>query len=595
MKSKDQYAGKFVITDDSFSNKETKKTVTVKKTKHVKPNDGSKKTKVIKNTLYVLSAVVLVFVILGIIGIIMSHKSISDAKLLKTSIKQSVECLKNGDADAADAHIARAESAISDLREDLDEDKWKTAVGVPFLGKVIAEDLDTARKTVDIADRATENILKPASSYIRETGKIEFDSLSLKDMGPDMAEKIYGICDIIDAVGPEAEIVVNEINDLPKFNFGIVENEVASYRDLVDKGGFLVPLLVSASPEVLRPAADTMNQYPYEELKTEDGLNAELIVAYLDLEDKIEPHIVNICEQVLNSSLISEEPDKYHDLSIQLFDLTTTMYELKTYKPLLRFIFGNGEDRTFILMAQNCAEMRACGGFPGSIGAATVRDGVFEFGDFTSIYDVMPFYHASSITITEEEKRIFLEDWYGEFPIRATCNPHFPRCAEVFAAAYEQYNNTEVDGVISLTPHIIQRLLRITGPVTLSNGYTLDTDNAVGYLQRQIYFDYFTSNAITNSNDISDAIFAETAETVYKKLFENINKESIKELFSIITESGEDRVFMMWMKDPDSEQVIVDLGLSGSLNYDPKSPQMAVFYSVNDANKLGPYFDYSVQ
>lgn len=609
MKSGDPYAGKFVVTDDTadkfvisddkFVNNKAEKELKKKKAKSVKNGKASKAvketktTKIIKTVLYTLSALILICVVIGIIGIIMSHKTISDAKLLKTSIKQSIECLKNGDADAADAHIANAETAIIELRSDLEEDNWKTAVSFPLLGKVISEDLDTARKTVDIADRATENILKPASSYIRVTGKLELD-LKLKDMGPDMAAKLYGICDIIDAVGPEAEIVVKEVEELPKFNFGIVENEVASYRDLINKGGFLVPLLETASTEVLRPAADTMNEYPYDDLKTEDGLNAELIVAYLDLEDKIEPYIIDFCDRILNGNIINEDPDKYHDLSISLINLMKAMYELKTYKPLLRFVFGSGEDRTFIVMAQNCAEMRACGGFPGSIGEAAVRDGEFTFGDFQSIYNVMPFYHASAITITEEEKTLFLDDWYGEFPIRATCNPHFPRAAEVFAAAYEQYNNTEVDGVISLTPHIIQRLLSITGPVVLSNGYTITTDNAVGYLQRQIYFEYFATDEDINSNDITDALFAETAETVYKKLFENISKETISELLAIITESGKDRVFMMWMKDPDSEEILMELGLSGALNYDPKSPQMAVFYSVNDSNKLGPYFDYKV-
>ena len=596
----DDTAGKFVISDDKFVNNKAEKELKKKKAKSVKNGKARKKvkdtktTRIIKAVLYTLSALILICVVIGIIGLIMSRKSITDAKLLKSSIKQSIECLKDGDANAADAHIANAEHAIVELRADLDEKNWKTAVSFPILGKLVEEDLETARKTVDIADRTTENILKPASSYIRETGKIELDTFKLKDMGPDMAVKIYGICDIIDAVGPEAEIVVKEVEELPKFNFVIVESEVSQYRDLINKGGFLVPMIESASVDVLRPAADTMNEYPYDDLKTDGGLNAELIVAYLDLEDKIEPHIIDFCDQILNGNIINEDPDKYHDLSVTLINIMKAMYELKTYKPLLRFVFGSGEDRTFIVMAQNTAEMRACGGFPGSIGEAAVRDGEFTFGDFQSIYNVMPFYHANSITITEEEKTIFLDDWYGEFPIRATCNPHFPRCAEVFAAAYEQYNNTEVDGVISLTPHIIQKLLKITGPVTLSNGFTITTDNAIRYLQRQIYFEYFATDEDIDSNDITDALFAETAETVYKKLFENISKESISELLAIITESGKERVFMMWMKDPDSEAVLMELGLSGALNYDPKSPQMAVFYSVNDSNKLGPYFDYIV-
>ena len=592
--SKDQYAGKFVISDESDFNNGKVKTVKAKKNRSSARKNGSKSNSKLRKAGRVLLITAIVLAVIALICFICTFKTVSDARHLKASVKQSVECLKNGDADSADTCIAEAEECISSLRTDLDEKNWKVFTAIPLLGQLISEDLDTARKTVDIADRATENILKPASSYIRETGKIEFDSFSFKDMGPDMANKLYGICDIIDAVGSDAEIVVDEINNLPKFNFFIVENEVASYRNLVEKGGFLVPILVTASSEVIRPAADTMNEYPFEDLKTEDGMNAELVVAYLDLEDKIEPYIIDFCDQTLNSGIINDDPEKYHDLSLTLIDLMKTMYEIKTYKPLLRFVFGNGEDRTIILMAQNCAEMRACGGFPGSIGAARISDGEFTFGDFTSIYDVMPFYQASSITISDEENKIFLEDWYGALPIRATCNPHFPRCAEVFSAAYEQYNKTEVEGVISLTPHIIQRLLTITGPVTLSNGYTIDSENAVGYLQRQIYIDYFMSSSFSSSNDITDSLFAETAETVYKKLFENLNKDTMIQLFDVITESAKDRVFMMWMKDEEAEDILLELGLAGALNSDPKSPQMAVFYSVNDANKLGPYFDYSV-
>ena len=103
--------------------------------------------------------------------------------------------------------------------------------------------------------------------------------------------------------------------------------------------------------------------------------------------------------------------------------------------------------------------------------------------------------------------------------------------------AYEEYNDETIDGVISLTPHIIQRLLTITGPVTLSNGVTLDDTNAVGYLQRQIYFDYFKSDDYTNNyaeaNDVTDALFGECADLVFHELMSSISKDTIVELMNI--------------------------------------------------------------
>lgn len=638
MKKKDQYEGLFVISDQD--SKKTAKTKTQSgnpsgfkmpdfkmpefKIKHVsrqepdrfvrssgntttktkKPknrkaktsrgSEGKPKTQKTLSIILALSVVLLFLVIIGVAYFTGATKAASDAKILKSSIKQSVTYLKNGDADNADLCISEAEKAIINLRIDLNESKWKVATHIPFAGKNIKEDLDTAAKAVDIADEATQNILKPAASYIRQTGKISLDGISIDKMGPETAAQLYPICDLIDEVGPSAEKVSNDLAALPLFHTGMLENQLASYRDMNQLAQTLIPAAESASTDILRPAADVMTTVSFSDLKTESGLDTNVLRAYLALENTVEPYIVDICDQVLTNPVFQSNPDQYKDLNTTLVHLMSIIYEVDTYKPFINLLIGNGEDRTFVVVAQNSAEMRACGGFPGSIGVATVRDGIFEFGDFQSVKNVLPDYHAEGIEISDIENDMFLSTWYGNNPRRASCNPHFPRAAELWAASYEEYNEVPVDGVISLTPHIIQRLLAVTGPVTLSNGKTIDSTNALEYLQRQIYIDYFSSLGNTEANDITDSLFAETADTVYKKLFENINKDSLLQLLAIVEESSEDRVFMMWMKDPVSQSIIENIGMDGALNSDPTAPEVAVFFSVNDANKLGPYMDYRV-
>ena len=605
MKANDPFEGKFVINEDAprhTAPKPVNKPVKEKKAKKAKnttaKKKGSKPRKAVLICGLIAAVLLLVLTVMGVIYSTKASKATSDARMLKTSVKQTIEYLTNGDADAADAEIITVEASIKELRADLDETKWKSATSLPFIGSKIKEDLETARKAVNIADEATVTILKPASTYIRVIGKPSLDSLEMDDMGPDMAVRLYALCNMIDAVCPAAKKVMKDINELPEFNFDIIENEVSSYRELPQQAEFFIPIIETASTEILRPTADTMNRASFADLKTEDGMDTNIIRAYLDLEDRIEPHVMDICNQILTSPLINENPEKYVELSNTLINLMKTLYEVKTYKPLIRLIIGNGEDRIFLVVAQNCAEMRAGGGFPGSVGKAKVTDGEFTFGDFKGVLHYLPEEQPSTITISDEENTLFLPDWYGCNPIKATVNPDFPRAAEIMTAAYEEYNDETIDGIISLTPHIIQRLLTITGPVTLSNGVTLDDTNAVGYLQRQIYFDYFKSDDYTNNyveaNDITDELFAECADLVFHELMNNINKDTIIQLMTIITESSKDRVMMIWMKDPKSQAEITKLGFSGSVYSDPEQPVIGVFYNVNLSCRLGPYVDYHV-
>ena len=323
-----------------------------------------------------------------------------------------------------------------------------------------------------------------------------------------------------------------------------------------------------------------------------------MLKEYIDLMDKIKPDLIDISGKLLDIPLINEDPQRAEKVSVKVSSLLELMAEFETYKPLIDIVV-DGNDKTFIVVAQNCAEMRALGGFPGSIGTATVKDGIFSFGKFIHLTACIPYNQARSIKISSIENKLFLPNWYGNNPRRVTCNPDYPRAAEILCAAYEEKNNKKIDGVITLTPHIIQRMMAITGPIKLSNGKTLTEKNTISYLQRQIYIDYFKNTMgypqrKRNADNKTNALFSETADSVFTKLMEHTDKASLLKLMSIMKDSAKDRVFMMWIKDPESEAVLSSLGLSGELNKDPENPVIGVFYSVNHPNRLGAYVDYKV-
>ena len=542
----------------------------------------------------VASTLVVASVAVGIPYFMSANVALNDARELKASLKMSIYYLKEGDVDAADACITQAEHCIASLRTDLADTKWQVATYIPFAGSGIKEDLDTASQALDIAEEATQTILRPASNYVRELGQPDLEQLDITNMGPEMAVRINGYCDMIDDLSPAASKVLHELGDLPEFHTGMLEDQISQYRLIGQNADVLIPLLNSASSDILRPAAAVMTETPFSDLRMHPGINTAVITAYWDLLDEITPELVEINDTLVMLAQEAEDPAIYNKYSEKMITIIDLIHEADTYRPLYDNIVSDGEDKFFIIVAQNSAEMRACGGFPGSIGNLSLKDGILYFGDFTSIYNVIPDTHASWIDITDTENKLFLSDWYGNNPRRASCNPHFPRAAELWGSAYQEFNGVEVDGVVSLTPHIIQRLMAVTGPVTLSNGVTIDETNAVDYLQRQIYIDYFTTYGMDEANVMTDYIFAETAKIVGGQVMDHLNKDSLITLLDIIKESSADRVFMMWMKDPEAEQIIYDLGFSGSLNDDPENPALGVFFSVNDANKLGPYLDIDI-
>ena len=164
--------------------------------------------------------------------------------------------------------------------------------------------------------------------------------------------------------------------------------------------------------------------------------------------------------------------------------------------------------------------------------------------------------------------------------------------------AYESKNDEHIDGVISLTPVIIQKVLAYTGAVTLSDGTELNGDNATQMLQKDLYYKYLSSNSsykISNANDYVDSLFAETAKIVMGKLVDDFDINRIADYSKIFTDGGKDRTILMWMEDETAESYVKAAGCSGALNDDPSNPEAGVFFSGANGSKLGWFVSLDTQ
>lgn len=355
-------------------------------------------------------------------------------------------------------------------------------------------------------------------------------------------------------------------------------DELASVRELLD-------VLDEADGALIGPYIELLKTAPLSEVNTDEGIRVDALLQYLDFLETALPEAESLIERVngLDLSVIDSE-GKIASYLDQLNGLLETGASMQDYLPAIRTVLGDGSDRLYIFAAQNSSEIRASGGFPGSVGTIRIRDGLLTISDFKSVYKVFQQFTPARAEITTVEDVIFNGRlrlaWDSDF------SPDFERVAYIWSVSYEDRNGEKVDGVISGTPAIIQRMLSFLGSITLSDGTELNGDNASRVLGHDLYFRYFGSRPEANAANIVDDLFAEAAKETMSRLFSQMNARMFANFFTFFQESIADRTLMVWMADPDEQELIRKAGWNAGMNTDPMRPQAGVFFNSTAASKV---------
>ena len=344
--------------------------------------------------------------------------------------------------------------------------------------------------------------------------------------------------------------------------------------------------------EIMLPAIDLMEVYPISALKVGDGFNTRLMGAYLDFAESIMPQVEVMLETVnsVDLSFLGEGMAEYQTYLELANKLVAFYQEDPTILPVLKSMLGNEEDRLYVIAVQNPAEIRASGGFPGSMGTMRIRDGVLTMGDFSSVVNMMSHVTPKAIQITPEEMQMFYHLSSIRDPRDADLCPDFVRVGHIWAMACEETLGEPVDGVISVTPRIVQRLLTAMGEeIELSDGTILNGENAQKVLIHDIYFKYFSTNHMSDRNEVSDELFAEAAKKTMEKLTGDVSITRLLNYLPVVKRSVEDRTLMLWMKNEQEQAFVTRMGWEGGLNQDPTNPEAGVYFNLVLPSKMGWY------
>lgn len=244
--------------------------------------------------------------------------------------------------------------------------------------------------------------------------------------------------------------------------------------------------------------------------------------------------------------------------------------------------------KTYLLVFQNNAEIRPTGGFMGSYAWVRITGGKkVDFGvPGGGFYDLA----GSRAVLVEAPKpfqifspmeQIWNANWYRDFPESAKRVGWF----------YVRSGQDSVDGVIAVSPVLLERLLEITGPISLPEfNKTITHENAYQELQTYVEFEYDKTK-----NQPKEIISVLTS-----KLFEQLTSLPISDyprVLGVISDVLNQQHAMMYFQDAELQSFIQSHGWDGRMmEYVDADPSVGSDYvSIVHTNVGGGKTDLVVQ
>ena len=224
-------------------------------------------------------------------------------------------------------------------------------------------------------------------------------------------------------------------------------------------------------------------------------------------------------------------------------------------------ILGNDQPQKYLILFQNNSEIRPTGGFIGSYGILDIENGeiknLFIDGIFNpdgqleeKIIPPMPIQKISAAWSMHDA------NWFSDFPTSA----------KKIALFYEKTGGPTVDGVIAITPDVIEKMLEVTGPIEMQEyGATINKENFLIKTQLQV------EELYDKKENRPKKFLSDLAPKIIEKLLTMDNLDSHGKIqkylsfINIIEESLKEKHIIFYHRDTKIEDMIIKRGWGGQV------------------------------
>lgn len=289
-------------------------------------------------------------------------------------------------------------------------------------------------------------------------------------------------------------------------------------------------------------------------------------------------------DRVNIDDLPEDKRDRFARVKAQLPLMVGMMEAFTEHGRIMTDLLGGNGPRKYLFLFQNNHEMRATGGFIGSYGLLDIANGrvrnFFVDGIFNpdgqlkeSIVPPSPIQKISAAWSLHDS------NWF----------PDFPTSAEKAISFYEKTGGPTVDGVITLTPTVMQKLLRVTGPIYMEQyGKTLDADNFIEEVQQQVEVDY------DKDENKPKQILADLAPMLLDRIFNAQSAKQVLAMAQAFEEGLGEKHILLYSRNADIEKIIDDAGWSGRIS-DASKDYLSVINTNINGYKTDGVIDESIE
>jgi hypothetical protein len=261
----------------------------------------------------------------------------------------------------------------------------------------------------------------------------------------------------------------------------------------------------------------------------------------------------------LNKVNIDDLPEEikptFSDLKNKLPIVTSNIKNFLDYSQIFLDILGYNGPRKFLFLFQNSQEMRATGGFIGSYGILDISNGRIKNLFVDDIYN--PDGQLQARIIPPEPIQKMSAVWTMH---DANWFPDFPASAEKVSSFYEKTGGPTVDGIISITPTLLQNLLKITGPIEMPEyNTTVDESNFIEQTQQEVEIDY------DKSLNKPKQFIADLTPKILDKIFSSRDLSQMIKILKVLNDSLKEKHLLLYSKNYNIEKLISEQGWSGEI------------------------------
>jgi hypothetical protein len=247
-------------------------------------------------------------------------------------------------------------------------------------------------------------------------------------------------------------------------------------------------------------------------------------------------------------SLPSEYRGKFESLKEKSSNLKDILQKNIDLVKKINIFLGSEQNKRYLLVFEDNAEMRASGGFIGSYALIDVSR-----GKITNIetpaggsYDIKG--GMSKYVIPPEPLTLITRRWYFW---DANWWPDWEKSADKLSWFYEKSGGPTTDGVIAVTPTVLERILDIIGPVDMTdtNGMVMTSDNIWNNLR----------TAIENEKSEDAQLPYDLAENKPKKIIGQLTQKLMEELPQRVDREMLTKLLASLQQDLQEKQILVYL------------------------------------